>query len=113
MNTHTTQSTHESITIPQVCFILKELLHMINQHPSESFIHDLIQLLPKICVKLQKVISDLRKKENTPEKEAVRLILCLLIKLFSWKEFQNARHYNLLRGKYLKTILEYDKFFFK
>lgn len=104
MNTDSTQSSHKSITIAQVCFIVKELLHMINHQATENFICELIQLLPKICVKLQKVIKELRKKENTPEKEAVRLILCLLTKLFSWKEFQNAKYANLLRGWYLNVF---------
>lgn len=84
-----------------MCFIVKELLNMIHNQPSDSFIRDLIKLLPKICIKLKKVIEDLRKKENNPEKETVKLFLCLLIQLFSWKEFQNARYDDLLRGKVL------------
>lgn len=98
MNMELTQTTSENVSISQVCFIIKELLGMFENEVSESFIQDLINLMPKICSKLQKIVEDLRSNDSVYEKEAVRLLLCLLTAIFSWKEFDTARYNNLLRG---------------
>ena len=100
MDMQITQSTSQHVSIAQVCFIIKELLGMFENEVSESFIRDLIQLLPKICNKMQKIIEDLRESDNEHEKEAVKLFLKLLATIFSWKEFQNSRYNTLLRGKF-------------
>ena len=101
MDIHSSQLSSENVTIAQVCFIVKELLGMFENQSSESFVRDLIHLLPKICTKLQKIIADLREHDSAHEKEAAKLLLCLLITIFSWKEFQTARYNTLLRGMYI------------
>lgn len=64
MDMQITQSTSQHISIAQVCFIIKELLGMFENGVSECFIRDLIQLLPKICNKMQKIIKDLKESDN-------------------------------------------------
>lgn len=116
---NSSQPSDGHITIAQVCFIVKELLGMFENQASESFVRDLIQLLPKICAKLKKIIADLREHDSSHEKEAVRLLLCLLVTIFSWKEFQGARYNTLLRGMSISYNLiikiylsrEYSRYF--
>ncbi|OXU24206.1 hypothetical protein TSAR_016545 [Trichomalopsis sarcophagae] len=103
MDIHSSQADSNSITIAQVCFIVKEILGMFENQTSENFMRDLIQLLPKICSKLKKIIDDLRQNDSAHEKEAVRLLVCLLNTIFSWKEFQSARYNTLLRDG-LRTL---------
>jgi hypothetical protein len=98
MDTQLSEASSENITIAQVCFIVKELLGIFKNRLSENFVKDLIQLLPKICAKLKQIVADLRQCERTHEKEAVQLLLCLLITLFSWNEFKNAKYNILLCG---------------
>lgn len=98
MDVHAAQSTDEKITIAQVCFIIRELLNMLENEVTENYLRDLVSLLPKVCKKLQQIVADLRQEDNVHEKEAARLIFCLFICIFNWKEFGNSRYYNLLRG---------------
>lgn len=96
-----TQSTSQmQISIVQICFIFTELLEMFENEMPETFIRDLIQLLPKICNKMQKIILKVRESDNQHEKEAIKLFLKLLTAIFSWKEFKNARYNTLLKGVY-------------
>ncbi|XP_011498526.1 PREDICTED: Fanconi anemia group D2 protein homolog [Ceratosolen solmsi marchali] len=104
MDIESSQTSSENITIAQVCFIVKELLGMFKNQLSESFVKNLIQLLPKICAKLKQIITDLRECERAHEKEAVQLLLCLLITLFSWDEFKNVK-YNLLFCDGLRSLI--------
>ena len=98
-SSESSESASINITIPQVCFILKELLVMFENQVTESLMSDLIHLLPKICSKMQGIIIDLKQNDDSHEREAMRLLLRLLISVFSWKEFQNSKYNNLLRGK--------------
>ncbi|XP_014204748.1 Fanconi anemia group D2 protein homolog [Copidosoma floridanum] len=85
------------ITIAQTCFVVKEILGMFENQPSVSFIQEVVELLPMVCSKFKKIVAELRVDNETHEREAVRLLLCLFITLFSWKEFQNSRHSRLVR----------------
>ena len=95
----TSQTNFISITIPQVCFIIKELLVMIKNQLTERFVADFVGILPNICSKLQRSIVILKQTEDLQNREAVRLILRLIIAVFNWKEFQNRKYNNLLQGK--------------
>ncbi|XP_058794738.1 Fanconi anemia group D2 protein isoform X2 [Phymastichus coffea] len=97
MDLTSTQLPSMSVTIAQVCFIIRELLNMFETEVSESFMKEIILLLPKVCKKLQKIVANLRENDSAYEKEAVRLILNLFISIFNWKEFKNSKYRNLLR----------------
>ncbi|XP_031836620.1 fancd2 isoform X2 [Nomia melanderi] len=103
MELNTTQSMKQNISVKQVCFILKELLGMFEYENTEIFIKDLIEVLPKICSKLQDIVDTLREESNNQNKEAVRLILCLLTKIFNWKGFESVT-YNMLLREGLRTV---------
>ena len=104
MEMDTTQSVQHSISIKRVCFIVKELLGIFEYDSNEQFIKDLIELLPKICTKLQDIINILREKNESRSREAVRLLLCLLTKIFNWKGFESVTYNILLRGMILYII---------
>ena len=96
-----TQTSRQAVTIAQVCFIIKELLGMLENDNSETLVHDLIYLLPQICNKLQNIVKDLRENEidDCEKREAVVLLLRLINQIFSWKElFHSAKYKTLLRG---------------
>ncbi|KAF7395961.1 hypothetical protein HZH68_010011 [Vespula germanica] len=89
--------TTESISISQVCFIVKELLGMFENDLNETFLKDIIYLLPKICGKLQEIVIELREEDADEKREGARLILCLLATVFNWKEFHSAIYNPMLR----------------
>ncbi|KAG7203733.1 hypothetical protein KM043_013761 [Ampulex compressa] len=102
MELHTSQS-RTNITMLQVCFISKELLELLDHEPSETFIRDIIHLLPKVCLKLQDVVQMLREVHNDQTREAARLLLSLLTKIFSWKGFHSVT-FNALLREGLRTL---------
>nr|XP_012219220.1 PREDICTED: Fanconi anemia group D2 protein homolog isoform X1 [Linepithema humile] len=91
------QSETQGISIKQVCFLVRELLAMFENEPSESFMKDLIHLLPKVCSKLDDVIKILRQSNNDDFRKGARLLLCLLTKIFNWKGFLSVTYNTLLR----------------
>lgn len=93
-------STMTTVTIPQVCFIVNELLMIFENSASESFVSELVSLMPKILTKLMDLIHGLRENEESVAKEAVKLLLRLLTMIFSWKPFHTAKYNNLLRGDF-------------
>ncbi|XP_076664603.1 fancd2 [Andrena cerasifolii] len=100
---HTQHSTQYSISVKQVCFIIKELLGIFEHESNEIFIRDLIELLPKICAKLQDIVNSLREENDNENIEAARLLLCLLTKIFNWKGFESVT-YNMLLREGLRTL---------
>lgn len=92
------ESETKGISIKQVCFLVRELLAIFENEPSESFVKDLIQLLPKICSKLDDVVGRLRQDNTHEFKKAAKLLLCLLTKIFNWKGFLSVTYNTLLRG---------------
>ncbi|XP_076231297.1 fancd2 [Calliopsis andreniformis] len=103
MESRTSQTTERSISIKQVCFIVKELLGIFEHESNENFVRDLIELLPKICAKLQSVVDTLREENDNENKEAVKLLLYLLTKIFNWKGFESVT-YNILLRDGLRTL---------
>ncbi|XP_076295821.1 fancd2 isoform X1 [Lasioglossum baleicum] len=103
MELNTTQSRKLNITVKHVCFIVKELLGIFEYENNETFIRDLIEVLPKICSKLQNIVDTLREESTDENKEAARLLLCLLIKIFNWKGFESVT-YNVLLRDGLRTL---------
>ncbi|CAL7944778.1 unnamed protein product [Xylocopa violacea] len=103
MEINTSQSVGCSISVKQVCFIVQELLGILQHDTNEKCVEDLIKLLPKICAKLQDIVNTLRIESDSQSKEAVRLLLCLLTKIFSWKEFESVT-YNILLREGLRTL---------
>ncbi|XP_066600487.1 Fanconi anemia group D2 protein homolog [Prorops nasuta] len=102
MKPQTSQRT-SLMSITQVCFLINELLGIFENEPSESFIRDLIELLPKVCSKLACIVSELRDEDDALNREAVRLLLMLISKIFSWKGFQSVTYNALLRDG-LRTL---------
>lgn len=98
MEMDTSQSIEHNISVKQVCFIVQELLGIFEHDTNEKFIKDLIELLPKICTKLRDIVDILREQNDYQSKEAVRLLLCLLTKIFNWKGFESVTYNILLRG---------------
>ncbi|XP_029669921.1 Fanconi anemia group D2 protein isoform X4 [Formica exsecta] len=92
------ESETKGISIKQVCFLVRELLAIFENEPSESFVKDLIQLLPKICSKLDDVVGRLRQDNTHEFKKAAKLLLCLLTKIFNWKGFLSVTYNTLLRA---------------
>lgn len=97
------QSEMHNISITQVCFLVKELLIIFENEPTESFIRDIICLLPKICSKLDNIVSKLREDNNHNFREGARLLLCLFTRIFSWKGFLSVTYNTLLRGTLFLT----------
>ncbi|KOC69758.1 Fanconi anemia group D2 protein [Habropoda laboriosa] len=64
MQVDASQSTNHSISVKQVCFIIQELLGILEHDTNEKFIKDLIELLPKICSKLRDVVDSLREEKG-------------------------------------------------
>lgn len=100
MEVRLTQSRPNSITIAQVCFVIKELLGMLENEVSQTFMKDLVNLLPKVCAKLEQVTNELRDKDDSQNRECFRLLLSLLASIFNWKGFQNYVNNPLLRGAF-------------
>lgn len=98
MEVDVSQSVNQNISIKQVCFIVQELLGILECDTNEKYIKSLIELLPKICTKLQDIVDTLRQEGGSQNKEAVRLLLHLLTKIFNWKEFESVTYNMLLRG---------------
>lgn len=98
MEVRTQHSTQYSVSVKQVCFIIKELLGIFEHESNEIFIRDLIELLPKISAKLQDIVNSLREENDNENREAARLLLCLLTKIFNWKGFESVTYNMLLRG---------------
>lgn len=92
------QSEAKGISIKQVCFLIRELLTIFENEPSESFVKDLIHLLPKICSKLEDVVGRLRQDNTHDFRKATKLLLCLLTTIFNWKGFLSVTYNTLLRG---------------
>jgi len=88
----------QGISIKQVCFLIRELLAIFENEPSESFVKDLIYLLPKICSKLDDIVNRLRQDNNHDFREGIKLLLRLLTKIFDWKGFLSVTYNTLLRG---------------
>ncbi|XP_011859367.1 PREDICTED: Fanconi anemia group D2 protein [Vollenhovia emeryi] len=97
------QSETQGISIKQVCFLVRELLAIFENEPSECFVNDLIQLLPKICSKLDDVVSRLRQDDNYNFRQGARLLLRLLTSIFNWKGFSSVT-YNALLREGLRTL---------
>ncbi|XP_012288040.1 Fanconi anemia group D2 protein homolog [Orussus abietinus] len=93
----------QNISIAQVCFIVKELSGMLEADSTETFMRDLVHLLPKICSKLQHIVSELRVTQDAQNREAVRLIARLLTTIFKWKGFESTM-YNAMLREALRTI---------
>ncbi|KYN22801.1 Fanconi anemia group D2 protein [Trachymyrmex cornetzi] len=93
----TSQSETQAISMKQVCFIVKELLAIFENEPSESFVKDLIYLLPNICSKLDDVVSKLRQDDNYNFRKGAKLLLRLLTSIFNWKGFSSVTYNTLLR----------------
>lgn len=100
------QSEIQSITIKQVCFLVRELLAIFENEPSECFVKDLIHLLPKISSKLNDVVSRLRQDDNFNFRKGARLLLHLLTSIFNWKGFSSVTYNTLLRGKVFLLIIK-------
>lgn len=92
------QHTVQTISIKQVCFLVRELLAIFENEPSESFVKELIHLLPKVCSKLDDIVARLRQDNNYSFREGARLLLCLLTTIFNWKGFVSVTYNTLLRG---------------
>ncbi|XP_048507191.1 Fanconi anemia group D2 protein homolog isoform X2 [Athalia rosae] len=103
MEIRLTQSKTNIITIAQVCFIIKELLAMLENEASQIFMKDLVSLLPKVCSKLEQVTIELREKDDSQNRECFRLLLCLLAAIFNWKGFHNSINNAMLRDA-LRTV---------
>lgn len=102
-----TQTSSQATSIAQVCFVIKELLGMLENDDSELLIRDLINLLPEICSKFQDIADEVKENEidDCQMREALVLLLQLINKIFSWKELQNsAKHIDLLKGLFFYTI---------
>ncbi|XP_018406104.1 PREDICTED: Fanconi anemia group D2 protein homolog [Cyphomyrmex costatus] len=97
INEQTSQSETQCISIKQVCFIVKELLAIFENEPSESFVKDLIHLLPNICSKLDDIVSKLRQDDNYNFRKGAKLLLRLLTSIFNWKGFSSVTYNTLLR----------------
>ncbi|EZA54061.1 hypothetical protein DMN91_000826 [Ooceraea biroi] len=93
----------QGISIKQVCFLTRELLAIFENEPSESFVKDLIHLLPKICSKLDDIVNRLRQENNHDFREGAKLLLRLLTKIFDWKGFLSVT-YNILLREGLRTL---------
>ncbi|XP_032687393.1 Fanconi anemia group D2 protein isoform X2 [Odontomachus brunneus] len=92
----------QTISIKQVCFLVRELLAIFENEPTESFVKELIHLLPKVCSKLEDIVARLRQDNNYSFREGARLLLCLLTTIFNWKGFVSVTYNTLLRG--LRTL---------
>lgn len=92
------QSETKGISIKQVCFLVRELLAILENEPSECFMKDLVHLLPKICSKLDDVVSILRQDDNYNFQKGAKLLLHLLTSIFNWKGFSSVTYNVLLRG---------------
>ncbi|KAL6438774.1 hypothetical protein ACFW04_004639 [Cataglyphis niger] len=97
IDSQSSESEMKGISIKQVCFLVRELLAIFENEPSESFVKDLIYLLPKICSKLDDVVSRLRQDNTHDFRKAAKLLLCLLTKIFNWKGFLSVSYNTLLR----------------
>ncbi|XP_011707462.1 PREDICTED: Fanconi anemia group D2 protein homolog [Wasmannia auropunctata] len=103
IDVQSSQSEIQGISIKQVCFIVKELLIIFENEPSESFVKDLIYLLPKICSKLDDVVSRLRQDDNYDFRKGAILLLRLLTSIFNWKGFSSVT-YNILLREGLRNL---------
>lgn len=92
------KQTIETISIKQVCFLVRELLIILENEPSESFVKELIHLLPKVCSKLDDIVTRLRQDNNNSFREGARLLLRLFTTIFNWKGFVSVTYNTLLRG---------------
>ncbi|XP_017884554.1 Fanconi anemia group D2 protein-like [Ceratina calcarata] len=97
MDIHVSQSVRHGISVKQVCFIVQELLAILEHDTNEKCIKDLIELLPKICAKLRDIVETLREEKDNQSREAARLLLRLLTKIFTWKGFESVTYNILLR----------------
>lgn len=82
---------------------------MFENDLNETFVKDIIHLLPKICGKLQEIVIELREEDADEKREGARLILCLLATVFNWKEFHSAIYNSMLRGT-VCVYISYIKF---
>ncbi|KZC11603.1 PREDICTED: Fanconi anemia group D2 protein homolog [Dufourea novaeangliae] len=103
MELNKTQPTKHNISVKQVCFIVKELLGMFEYENNEIFVKDLIEVLPKICSKLQDIVDTLREGSENQNNKAAKLLLSLLTKIFNWKGFESVT-YNMLLREGLRTL---------
>lgn len=78
-----------------------------NNEASQTFMKDLVGLLPKVCAKLDQVTVELREKSDSQNRECCKLLLSLLTVIFNWKGFHNFVNNALLRGKLGSPIFEY------
>ncbi|XP_036138337.1 Fanconi anemia group D2 protein homolog [Monomorium pharaonis] len=85
------------ISIKQVCFVVKELLVILENEPSECIVKDLIHLSPKICSKLDDIVCRLRQDDNHNFRNGAKLLLHLLTRIFNWKGFSSVTYNTLLR----------------
>lgn len=99
----------QTISTKQASFVVRELLSIFESEASESFVKDLINLLPKICAKLDDVVNKLRENNTCDLREAARLLLCLLAKIFNWKGFFSVTYNTLLREGLRTLAKQIDK----
>ncbi|XP_051168863.1 Fanconi anemia group D2 protein-like [Leptopilina boulardi] len=95
-----TQTSSQAVSIAQVCFVVKELLGMLENNTSDLLIRDLIHLLPEICNKLQDIANEVKENEieDCQMREALILLLQLINQIFSCKELHNtAKHSELVQ----------------
>ncbi|XP_024939928.1 Fanconi anemia group D2 protein isoform X2 [Cephus cinctus] len=103
MNVYASQGSSRNISVAQVCFVVQELLDMFKGDVKESFIRDLVDLLPKITANLKRIVSELRETDTDQNREALQLLLQLLTSMFNWRGFHTAVYNSLLRDS-LRTI---------
>ncbi|KAL0113028.1 hypothetical protein PUN28_012337 [Cardiocondyla obscurior] len=97
LQSESSQSKNQVISIKQICFIVTELLAIFESKPSEYFVKDLIHLLPKICSKLDEIVIRLREDDNYNFRKGTKLLLHLLTNIFNWKGFSSVTYNTLLR----------------
>lgn len=105
MNLDSSQMNPKCVSKAQVCYICKELIAMMDKKMSATLICDLIKLLPKICSKLDSIVDELRERDSDQCREAVRLIFCLITKIFNWRDFSTAMYQRPLRGENLHSTI--------
>lgn len=110
------QTNIDHISTTQLCFIIKELMVIFEDDATadEGFVRDLINLLPKICKKLEMIVKKLEpendiddddEENNKQNKQAVRLVLSFIATIFRWKHFNNPIHQSILRGYVIQLYL--------
>lgn len=92
----------DEINIKQVGCIVYELLQMMNDEATEIFLQKIIKILPNICHKIHTLLEKIKNNPTDAKtEEALKLMLPLLLNIFSSKNFEIVTNKNLLHGSYL------------